>query len=201
MKQKTGQKKGQPIESTQHYRRCLAPALRGAPWVLRVTDHKDRTPPVMVIKQRRRPEEEEEGHGRPYLVDRGVLWGDAQRRLLPVVRAIVGRVLDGQDQPLELQQYLTGNRISFRGNLPLDDEAGLKLALIMKLRERVREDDRSELIARRIDCFTREEAAYWFSRITHFGADANRWAIAGLRIVLGGQPHDPAIARMLEGLR
>ena len=38
-----------------------------------------------------------------------------------------------------------------RGNLPLDDEAGCKLALMFKLQERIKELDRVELLARRID--------------------------------------------------
>ena len=195
------QKRDAKTDAAQHYRRRVAPLLEQAPWVLRVTEHKSRPAPVFVIKERRQPRDDDEHHGRPYLVERGVLWGDAQRRLLPVVRAVISRVLDDRDQPLELHQFLAGNRIRFRGNLPLDDEAGLKLALMLKLRERVKEDDRGELIARRVDRFTREEAAYWFSRMSHFGADANRWASAGMKIMLGGQPHDPGVGRMLDVLR
>jgi hypothetical protein len=37
--------------------------------------------------------------------------------------------------------------------------------------------------------------------MTSFGTDANRWAISGLRIMLGGQAKDPAVARMLGRLR
>jgi len=110
-------------------------------------------------------------------------------------------VQDAWHQPLELQQYLTAQGLTFRGSLPLDAEAGCKLALIFKLQERVKEMDRVELIARRADRFTHEEVAYWLSRISHFGDDANRWAISGLRIVLGGHAKDPAVERMLERLR
>jgi hypothetical protein len=110
-------------------------------------------------------------------------------------------VQDAWHQPLELQPYLTEQGLPFRGNLPLDDEAGCKLALIFKLQERVKEIDRVELIARRADRFTREEAAYWLSRISNFGDDANRWASSGLRIMLGGHAKDPAVERMLERLR
>jgi hypothetical protein len=85
--------------------------------------------------------------------------------------------------------------------LPLDEEAGAKLALIFRLSANVADLDRAELIARRVLRFTREEATYWHSRITGFGRDADRWAAAGLRIVLGGQPKDPAVARLLEELR
>jgi len=96
---------------------------------------------------------------------------------------------------------MSGSRITFRGNLPLDDEAGWKIALIFKLQERIIELDRVELLARRVDRFTREEAGYWFSRITSFGPDANRWAISGMRIMLAGQSNDKAIETMLEQLR
>ena len=61
--------------------------------------------------------------------------------------------------------------------------------------------DRVELIARRVATFTAEEAGYWFSRITNFDSDANRWAIAGMKTMLGGQPHDPAVETMLAKLQ
>ena len=61
--------------------------------------------------------------------------------------------------------------------------------------------DRVELIARRVDRFTREEAAYWYSRITSFGDTANRWAAAGMKVMLAGQSRDPNVAIMLEDLR
>jgi len=43
------------------------------------------------------------------------------------------------------------------------------------------EDQRSQLIARRVDRFTREEAGYWLSRMTTYGDAVNRWALAGIR--------------------
>ena len=76
-----------------------------------------------------------------------------------------------------------------------------KLALIFRLQERIPDIDRAELIAYRVLMFSREEALYWFSRITDFGPDANRWDISGLRLMLGGQPGDAGVGRMLEKLR
>jgi hypothetical protein len=102
---------------------------------------------------------------------------------------------------MELQQFLNGTRINFRGNLPLDDEAGYKLALIFKLQERIKEADRVELIARRVNRFTREEAGYWYSRITTYGDAANRWAMAGMKVILAGHPKDPNVEIMLTELR
>jgi hypothetical protein len=103
--------------------------------------------------------------------------------------------------PANLERYLTQEGLKLRLSLPLDEEAGAKLALIFRLQERVSDLDRVELIARRVARFTREEAAYWLSRTTSFGVDANRWAVSGLRVMLGGQAKDPAVQRMLERLR
>jgi predicted YcjX-like family ATPase len=73
--------------------------------------------------------------------------------------------------------------------------------LIFRLQERILDLDRVELIARRVARFTREEAVYWLSRMISFGPDANRWAISGLRIMLGGQAKDTAVERMLARLK
>jgi len=87
-------------------------------------------------------------------------------------------------------------------NLPLDEEAGAKLSLIFRLQERLDDLDRVELIARRVTRFTREEAIYWLSRTTSYGPDANRWAVSGLRILLGGTSKDAqGVARMLKRLQ
>ncbi len=83
----------------------------------------------------------------------------------------------------------------------MDEEAGCKLVLLFKLQERIKEMDRVELIARRVDRFTREEAAYRHSRVTSFGDAANRWAAAGMKVMLAGQSRDPNVAVMLEDLR
>jgi len=103
--------------------------------------------------------------------------------------------------PLELQRYLTAEGLRLRLNLPLDEEAGAKLALVCELQERVNDMDLVELIARRVERFTQEEAAYWLSRMTAFSLDANRWAVAGMRIMPGGHPQDAGVERVLERLR
>jgi len=179
--------------------------LGRCPWTLRVTEHADRPVPLFIIKERITPSENGNGASakqkQPVLRDRGILYGQSQRRCLPTIQTILSRVTDDQGIPLELHRLLNGGRVTFRGNLPLDEEAGCKLALIFKLQERVAEMDRVELIARRVDRFTEEEAAYWHSRITNFGEAANRWARAGMRIMLGGQRGDPAIDTMLARLR
>ena len=88
-----------------------------------------------------------------------------------------------------------------RVNLPLDEEAGAKLGVIFRLQERLTDLDRVEFIARCVARFTREEDVYWLSRTTSFEPDANRWAIAGLCLMLGGQAHDPAVVHMLQRLQ
>jgi hypothetical protein len=173
--------------------------------VLRVTDHQKKPSPVFIIKERILPDQRTDTADlkapRSILKERGLLYGAQQLRCLPVVRAVVARVCNKAGIPLELHQFLSAKRISFRGNLPLDSEAGCKLALIFRLQERIKEMDRVELLARRIDRFTREEASYWFSRISTFGEAANRWATAGMKIMLAGQPRDPGIEPMLDQLR
>ena len=188
-----------PAKGTPHlgayYKQKVAPHIDRMPWVLRVTDHKKRPSPVFVIKYRK-PLDEDSMKTR--LVDRGVIYGDSLRRCLPGIQQVLARVRDEDDKHLDLHQFLKGKSIVFRGNLPLDEGSGSKLALLFKLQERVKDLDRVEMMARRIDNFTTEEASYWLSRILHFSKATNRWAAAGMRIMLGGLPGDPAIGAMLK---
>lgn len=205
-----------------HYRRQVEPLIADAPWQLRVTDRKGKPSPVLLIKQRRtvpvqplrndggkkskkkktKSEVSIAGAAAEKVIwqDHGLIYGSSLRRCLPAMREIVSRVKDRHQIGLELQRLLPLDRIPFRGNLPLDDEAGCKLALIFRLQERVKELERVELIALRVATFTREEASYWLSRMTNFGEDANRWAVSGLKIVLGGQAKDQGVERMLQQL-
>lgn len=193
-----------------NYDRRLAPRWRLAPYVLRLTEWKDLPVPVLVIKERHGLSQGAhssqlslplDGQPRSKLLDRGHLAGEPLRRCLSVLRSILERVCDDKGVPVGLERYLSQEGLKLRLSLPLDEEAGTKLALIFRLQERVPDLDRVELIARRVVRFTREEAAYWLSRTTSFGADANRWALSGLRVMLGGQAKDPAVQRMLERLR
>jgi hypothetical protein len=189
--------------------RRLARLVPRAPWILRITEWAKKPAPLFIVKERIQLEdgngansaERPKGEKGTRLVDRGLLYGESQRRLIPVLRKILRAVHDEAGIPLELDRFLAPEARSFRGNLPLDDEAGAKLALVFRLQERLNDLDRVELIARRVRRFTREEAGYWLSRITHFTPEEIRWAQAGMRIMLGGQPHDPAVERLLERLR
>ena len=188
-----------------YYRQRIQPYLDQAPWILRLTDHKDKPSPVFIVKERFTPSESQMGEtktiSKATLKDRGLLYGAMLRRCIPVLREIVSRVNDPAGIPLELNRYFAGNRLEFRGNLPLNDEAGAKLALLFRLQERVKDADRVELMAWRIERFSREEAIYWLTRATMYGQAANLWAQAGMRIMLGGQPGDKHIEEMLEKLR
>lgn len=188
-----------------HYAQRISPELNHAKWILRITEHKDKPMPVLIFKERIQPDQRTDIQGlvapRAILKERGLLYGPSLTRCLPVLKVIVTRVADRTDIPLEMQQYLNKKRITFRGNLPLDDGAGYKLGLIFKLQERIKEMDRVELIARRVDRFTKEEAAYWYSRISNFTDAANRWAMAGMKIMLAGFPKDKNIEKMLDNLR
>ena len=196
------------------HRKRLSRLLRDAPFVLRITRWAGVNGPVLVVKERRQdencnadnhPANREDGpqrkRKRRTLVERGHISGEAQRRCLATIRTIVAKVLDRAGIPLDLQRYLTPVGLRERWTVPLDDEAGAKLGLIFRLHDRVADMDRVELMARRVERFSREEAGYWYSRLTSFGREANRWAASGMRIMLGGQPSDPAVGDMLIRLR
>ena len=204
-----------PLE--EHHQRRLARLCPKAPFVLRITEWKDYPSPVLVISERsfqeERPKPLDWGKtskggtetifdSAGTLQERGHVYGESFTRIRPVLKSIAGEVTDDAGVPLGLDQYFVrGANAAFRGNLPLDNEAGCKLTLIFKLSDRVKDMDRVELIARRVERFTREEAAYWLSRILHFGPEAGRWAAHGMRIMLGGEPGDKAIPEMLAKLQ
>lgn len=184
----------------EQYERQLKGLVRTAPFVLRITEWKDQPAPVFVVKERISREDGENGKSER-MVERGHIKGEPLRRLLPLLKKACSHVVDGAGVPTEVDRYLSQEGMRLRLTLPIDDEAGAKLTLIFRLQERLPDVDRTELIARRVLLFSREEALYWLSRVTDFGPDANRWAISGLRLLLGGQPNDPGVVRMLESLR
>jgi hypothetical protein len=184
----------------EHYDRQLKGLVKSAPFVLRITEWKDQPPPVLVVKERVSRDETTQNRGES-LVERGFVKGETLRRLLPLLKKVCASVLDSAGVPTQVDRFLTQEGLKQRVTLPLDDEAGAKLALIFRLQERLPDADRVELIARRVLLFSREEALYWLSRVTDFGPDANRWGVSGLRLFLGGQPNDPGVTRVLESLR
>lgn len=202
-------KKKEPLDLAKHLAERLAKQSAKAPFLLRITEWRNAPIPVLVVKERqyRDPESAAKGadgqrpRARPILIERGHLGGEPLHRCLPILRRMVEGVTDAAGIPLELARYLTHEGLRTRGNLPLDEEAGAKLALVFRLQDRIKDLDRIELIAHRVRQFTREEAAYWLSRTVSFGPTANRWALSGLRTMLGGHADDKGVQEMLERLR
>lgn len=182
------------------YDRQLKGLVKSAPFVLRITEWKDQPPPVLVVKERLSRDEAEQRRGENW-IERGFVKGETLRHLLPLIKKACSSVVDASGVPTQVDRFLTQEGLRQRVTLPLDEEAGAKLALIFRLQERLPDSERIELLTRRVLLFSREEALYWLSRITDFGPDANRWAISGLRLLLGGQPNDTGVARMLGSMR
>lgn len=153
-----------------------------APWVLKITEQRNLPPPVFIVKKRFYL------NARSTLRGNASLYGPQLQRCLPVIRGIASLVCDRKGNLLELHRFFDSGLITFRGNLPLDSNAGSKLALIFGLQKGVEELDRVELIARRVKRFTRDEAAYWYSRISTVGEPAKHWAAVGMQIMLAGPP-------------
>ncbi|OXS16973.1 hypothetical protein CGX12_00720 [Zobellella denitrificans] len=178
---------------------------RHSPFLLRFTQWAGYSGPVLVVKERIEPEArgEEVTIKRAKTVERGHLYGPALRQCLPVLKRMVDGVTDNSGIPLELTRFFTQEGLKLEQlNLPLDNEAGAKAALFFKLQTNVKDADRIELLGRRIDRFSREEAAYWLAKITTPDNDMRRFAIRGLRIFLCGDgSKDAGINRLLTKLR
>lgn len=186
----------------EHYEQRLKNLWKLSPFVLRFTELSSHTGPVLVVKERVEKEKSETGKTLGSVRDRGSLYGENLKLLQARLKPILEHVVDEGGVPLDLQRFISKEGLKLRGNLPLDEEAGAKLALIFKLQSRLHNPDRLELLARRVQRFSREEAAYWLGRTTHYGSDANRWATAGLRTLLCGTSNqDAGIVRQLNKLR
>lgn len=177
---------------------AMQPLLKNAPWILRITERKHRTGPVLVICERRSTETGSELH------EAGTIYERALRAARPVLRLLLAGVRDDLGRPLGLDALLAGE-IAYRGTLPLDTDAGAKLALFAKLHPQVRREDRIELMAWRIERFTREETLYWLTKVSIpslYGKTGIEWAKSGLRTMLAGHQSDKAsVAKYLERIR
>jgi len=105
------QKQKEKQEAEAHYFRRVKPEIAGAPWVLRVTEHKGKSVPIFIVKERILPDQrtdtEELVAPRSVLRDRGLLYGQQQLRCLPVIRTILQRVCDQAGIPLELNRFFS----------------------------------------------------------------------------------------------
>lgn len=177
---------------------AMQPMLKDAPWVLRITERKKFTGPVLEICERRYQE-----NGTSRLFEYGRIYNGALRTCKPAICRMIGQILDEAGRPLDLPE-LIDEKIEYRGQLPLDETAGAKLALLFKLHPVVRSQDRIELMAWRIERFSREESLYWLSKVSiqTYGRRGVEWAKSGLRLMLAGQQKDKEeVRRLLEQLR
>jgi hypothetical protein len=98
------------------YRRRLGRLTKSAPFVLRITRWRELTGPVLVVKERSAQQRtvavaadsEVVRALRPAkkanLVERGHIAGEPQRRALPILKSILGRVRDEAGVPLHLER-------------------------------------------------------------------------------------------------
>ncbi len=129
-------RKKEKLDLAKHHAERLGPLSAKTPFVLRITEWRDTPIPVLVVKERQYRDDGvvtkgmdgQRRRARPVLIDRGSLSGEPLHRCLPVLRRIVEGVTDAAGVPLELARYLTAEGLRTRGNLPLDEEAGAKLA-------------------------------------------------------------------------
>lgn len=201
-KSATSRGKGKIDALEKHYSDRIGSDWRKAPFVLRITEHRDIDGPVIVVKERLERDANEDEKGGRSLEQRARLYNGPLKVSEGVIADIVRRVQDSGGVGYELERFLTPDAIRHPWTLPLDEEAGAKLAIMGKLQEKLRgQDDRLELIARRVAALSREEASYFFSWIFRQDADKNRWAVSGLRLLFGGQNKDSAIDAQLRSYR
>ncbi len=173
------------------------------PYVLRVTERKGYNIPVLEICERINIENEQTGKKTSRLKELGLIHGNNLRACQAAICYMVNHMVDNDGRPFDVPSLLRGN-IPYRGNIPLDTEAGSKVALLLRLQGQVRDSARAELMAWRIERFTQEEAMYWMARtlVPTYGARSLEWNKSGLRIMLAGQQKDEnAVDDLLAKLR
>lgn len=177
---------------------AMSPMIVSAPWVLTIKEEKKITGPVLVIKERR-----EAGKGGTKLYSCGKIYGGDLRACKDAIRYMTGQVKDGVGRPLRIHE-LIDDKIEFRGDIPLDNSIGSKMALLFKLHPQIRNEKRIELLAWRIERFSYEESQYWLGKVSLpiYGKRSMEWAKSGLRLMLAGQTEDmKEIEELLDQLR
>lgn len=173
-------------------------SLKDAPWILRVSEQKKYTGPMLEICERQNTES-----GKTKLIEYGRIYNGTLRTCKRAIRYMLSQELDQMGRSAGLQE-LIDDKLEYRGHIPLRDEIGAKLALLFKLHPQVRSQERVELLAWRIERFTREEALYWVGKVSIpvYGQRGIEWAKSGLRLMLAGQQKDEeAVRELLEKLR
>lgn len=130
----------------------------------------------------------------------GKMRQDIYERCRNVLRLIVSKELDERGVPAGYEKYLTTD-LNHRGDILLSDETGAKLALLFILHDPRNSPERLELMAWRIERFTREEALYWLSKVTipTYGKKSLFWAKWGLQMMLAGRENDKEVVREILG--
>lgn len=186
-------------EKQRQVQEQMWPMLKMAPWILRVTERKEFTGPVLEVCERRATEK-----GATKLWEYGRIYNGTLRTCRAAIRYMMSEVTDSAGRPLGIQTLLDGP-IAYRGQIPLDSVTGAKLALLAKLHPQVRSQERIELMAWRIERFSREETMYWLSKVSvesFYGRRGIEWAKSGLRLMLAGQQKDgKEVQRLLDALR
>lgn len=187
-------------------RKRLEALYKHAPFGLLATRHSGLPAPVLLVKERL----EIEGERRGKFADRDFqCYGEPMRRLLAegLLARMVTEVTDTDDVRLGLEHILRPRVLDAAAlplQIPLDEPSGTRLGLLFILQGKMRDKDRIELMARRIARFSREEAAYWYSRVTRLEPDLRSMAARGLKIMLcgdGGLEDRPRVRRALDKLR
>ena len=177
---------------------AMQASLKTSPWILRVTERKGFTGPILIVCERQVTDT-----GTTRLIEYGRIYNGTLRTCKRAIQYMLSQELDPLGRAAGLQE-LIDEKIEYRGQIPLHDEIGAKLALLFKLHPRVRLQERIELMAWRIERFTREEALYWVAKVTIpvYGQRSIEWAKSGLRLMLAGQQNDKkAVNELLDTLR
>lgn len=171
--------------------------LDSSPWVMRITETNKLGLTLQIFERQR------QDNGEFTLHKYGEIGGAKLRCCKAPIRYILSEVLDELENPLGLQALL-GEKVTYRGDVPLDKAAGVKLALITILNSMINFEAKAELIAWRIERVSAEEAFYWLGKVTVpvYGDKSMQWAIIGMRTMLAG-PTDQKVNydEMLEKLR
>ena len=186
-------------------------ALRRAKWMMRITMLKKYTGPVMEIIERVPSKAVQNVIDISTLPEsrrtKQKVWGRIytghMRVSLPIIRLILDAITDEQGRPMDLGA-LIDDKVSYRGDIPLTEEAGMKLGLLAVLHPQVKGLSRVELMAWRIRLLSREEAMYLFTKSTIPAYEERSviWARSGLRILFAGMQKDMReIRSILENLR
>ena len=160
--------------------------LKTASWTLYVTKVAQYPEPKVEIVQHIK-----KANGRKASIHYGFMHNGKLNYCKDVIRLIISNIVNERGELLELN-HLLDDKLSFRGHIPLDDEAGAKLALLFSLQSTILDKERVELMAWRIERFSREESLYWLNKISvpSYGDKSLAWAKVGLRTLLGGRMED-----------